>query len=135
MLDQQKQRNQKSKISDAVHNESFFSRRGRRIFREPESNQQIRRQPHALPPDEHLQVVARQHQRQHEKHEQVQIAEVPVIARIVVHVANGVNVNQKSHAGDHQQHHQRKLIKIKPEISREAPRSYPVSEPFLIRKR
>ncbi len=82
-------------------------------FGEPKSDQQIRRQAHALPADEHQQVVAGQNQRQHEKHEQIQVAEEAVVAALFPHVADGINVNEKSDAGHHQQHDQRKLVEAK----------------------
>ncbi len=63
MLDQQKQGDHESEIANAVDDESLLARRCRRIFREPESDQQIRRQPHALPANEHQQVVVRENQR------------------------------------------------------------------------
>ena len=135
MLDDQKQRDQKSEVADAVDDERFLARRRRRIFREPESDQQIRRQAHALPADEHHQVVVGQHQRQHEEHEQVQVGEEAVVAGVVPHVADGVDVDQKSDSGDDQQHDQRKLIEIESEVGAEAAGANPVREEFLVGKR
>src|SRR6516162_4974418 len=42
MLDDQEESDQESEVANAVDNERFFPRRGRRIFLEPESDQQIR---------------------------------------------------------------------------------------------
>ncbi len=61
---------------------------------EVESDQQVAAQPHAFPADEQQQVILRQHQHQHEEHEQVQVREEAVVAAFVLHVADGVNVNQ-----------------------------------------
>ena len=135
MLDQQKKRNQKPEIPDPVYDERLFPRRCRRVFREPESDQQIRRQSHALPPDKHHQIVVGQHQRQHEKHEQVQIAEKSIVAGVVPHVAHRVDVNQESDSRHHQQHHQRKLIEIESEIRAETPRANPVRQILMVGKR
>ena len=48
VLDQKKQRDQKSEIADAVDDERLLTRRRRRILGEPEPDEQIRRQ--ARPP-------------------------------------------------------------------------------------
>ncbi len=44
-----------------------------RFLQEPEADQQVAAQADAFPADEHQQVVGGQHQRQHEKHEQIQV--------------------------------------------------------------
>ncbi len=98
MLDHQEQRDQESEVADAIHDERFLAGRSGRIFCEPESDQQIRRQPHPFPADKHQQVVAGQHQRQHEEHEQVEVAEEAVESAFFPHVANGINVNQQADA-------------------------------------
>ena len=139
MLDDQEQRDQKSEVADAVDDERFLPGRCRRIFCEPEPDQQIRRQAHALPADEHQQVVVGQHQRQHEKHEQVQVGEEAVVAGVVPHVADGVDVDQESDSGDDQQHDQRELIEIEGEIGVEAAgksnaRADPVGEVLVVGK-
>ena len=71
---------------------------------EVEADQQIAAQPDAFPADEQQQVVRRQHQHQHEEHEQVQVGEEPVVAALVRHVADRVDVDQRADAGDDQQH-------------------------------
>ena len=71
MSNHEKQRDQKPEIADAVDDERLFARRCGRILGEPESDQQIGRKAHAFPADKHQQVVAGQHQRQHEEHEQI----------------------------------------------------------------
>ncbi len=123
MLDQQKQGDQKSEVANPVDDEGFLPGRRRRIFREPEADQQVGRQPHAFPPDEHLQVVARQHQREHEKHEQVEVGEEAIEAAFLPHVAHRIDVNQEADPGHDQQHHQCELIEIELEICQEDVRS------------
>src|SRR5207253_1396978 len=49
MPDHQEKRNQESKVTDPINDECFLAGRCRRVFCEPEADQQIRRQPHALP--------------------------------------------------------------------------------------
>ena len=71
VLNQQEQGNEETEIADAVGDERFFPGVRRRIAQKEEANQQIGSEAHALPADEHEQVVVRQHQREHEEHEQV----------------------------------------------------------------
>src|SRR6266581_1040067 len=51
------------------HQKRLLPRRGRRLLLELKPNQQIRAQPHPLPPHEHHRKRRRQHQRQHHRHE------------------------------------------------------------------
>ena len=97
-------------VADAVDDEGLLARVRGRLAQEVESDQQVAAQPHAFPADEQQQVVVGQHQRQHGEHEQVQVAEEAVVAALVRHVADGVDVDQEADAGDHQQHHRRERI-------------------------
>ena len=135
MLDDEEDADEKSEIADAVDDESFFAGRRRRVFGEPEANQQIRRQAHALPPDEHHQIVVGQHQRQHEKHEQVEVGEEAIVAGIVPHVPDGVDVNQKADAGHDQQHDERKLIDVEGKIDNERTGANPMRQIEYVRCR
>src|ERR1700733_1610824 len=134
MLDQQKQCDEESEITNAIYNERLFACRRCRILGEPEADQQIRRQTHAFPANEHHQVVVSQHQRQHEKHEQIEIAEKPVVAGIVPHVADRINVNQKSNSTHYQQHDERELIKIEGKVNGETSRANPVRQTLVVGK-
>src|SRR5262245_25525916 len=67
----------------------------------------IRRYEASPPPtDKQQQIIAGEHQREHEEHEQVQITEEAVETAFLPHIADGVNVDQKSDAGHNQQHDQ-----------------------------
>jgi len=88
----------------------FNARAGRGFAKEVKADQQIRGQPHALPADEHQEEVLRQHQCQHEKHEEIQIGEVAPVPLFVRHVADRIDMDQETHAGDHQQHDQGQRI-------------------------
>ena len=60
-----------------------------------EGDQQVRREADALPADVEQQVVVAQHQQQHRGDEQVEVAEEPPPARVVRHVAERVDVDQR----------------------------------------
>ena len=79
---------------------------------EIESDEEVAAGAHALPADKKKEEVVRQHQHKHRKHEQVQVTEEAVVAAFVRHVAGGVNVNQKSDAGDDENHYARERIDL-----------------------
>ena len=83
---------------------AFLPGVGRRFLVIVETDQQVAAQSHAFPAHEQQRVVVGQHQHQHEEHEQVQVAEEAVVAVIVRHVPDGVDVDQEADAGDHQDH-------------------------------
>ena len=108
-------------VADARDDERFFARVGRRFLQEPEADQQVAAQAHAFPSDEHHDQVRGQHQRQHEEHEQIQVAEEAVVAAFVRHVAGRIDVDQHADEGNHQQHHHGKLVHLQREIHAERP--------------
>ena len=75
--------------------------------------------PTPFPPNEHQQVVVGQYQRQHEKHEQIQVGKKAVITRVVPHVADGVDVDEEPDTGHHEHHDHGKPIEIKRKINQE----------------
>ena len=92
-------------VAHAVDDECFLPGVAGGFLVEVETDEQIAAQAHAFPSDEQQRVVVRQHQHQHEEHEQVQVAEEAIVAVVVRHVAGGVDVDQKTDAGDDQDHH------------------------------
>ncbi len=113
---QQKHSDEKAEVADAVDDEGLLARVGGGFLLEPEADQQVRGQAHALPANKHHQRIAGQHQHRHEKQKKVEVGEVPRVAFVVAHVADGVDVNQEADAGDDQQHDQRKLIEDEAEV-------------------
>src|SRR5579863_2306545 len=84
--DQQEHTNQKSEVTDAVDDKRLLAGIRSRVFEEEESNQQIRREANALPAHEQQQIARRQHQCEHEEHEQIQVAEEAVVTPLTLHV-------------------------------------------------
>ena len=121
LAEEQKQSQQETEIADAVYPKRLIARIRSGFPQEPESNQQIAAQAHAFPSHEEHQVVRRQHQHQHEKHEQVEIGEKSAIAGVVLHVADGIEMDEPADAGHHEQHDQRELIDLQSEIRAQAP--------------
>ena len=112
-----------SEIADAIYDERLFPSIRRRLPQKIKPDQQVTRQPHAFPAHEQQHIIRRQHQNQHEKHEQVQVGEKPVVAALMRHVPGGINMNQPAHPGDHQQHHHRQLVHLQIEARAEIPAS------------
>ena len=108
---------QEGQVADAVDDERLASRVGAgqpRPFVErlvvEEADQQVRTQPHAFPADEQHQQVAAQRQRQHHRHEQVEVGEEAGVVRLVRHVAHAVDVDQEADTGHDQGQHGRQRI-------------------------
>ncbi len=101
----QKNGKREAEVADAVDDERLVSRRGGEVFQKIEADQQVAAQAHSFPSDKQQQEVGGQHQRQHEEHEQVEIGEEAVVAALMGHVADGVNMDQRADAGDDHQHH------------------------------
>ena len=99
-----------TEVADTVDNERFDRRGIRRRFVVPESDQQIAGQPDALPAKEELHQIVCGHQHQHREGEQREIAEEARTVRILVHVADGIDMHERRDRVDHDQHHGRKRI-------------------------
>ncbi len=108
----EEQAEQKSKIADAVDDERLLAGGGSAWLSIPESNQQVRAEPDALPADEQHDEVSGEDEQQHERAEQVHVSEkarVPAAA-FVAHVLRRVDVNAEPDAGDDKQHHDGKRV-------------------------
>ena len=105
MAEDQEHRERESKVADAIDDERLVPGRGSELLQEVITDEQIAAQSDAFPANKQHQEILRQHQHQHEEHEQVEIREETIVAVIVRHVADGVNVDQQTHSGNHHQHY------------------------------
>ena len=96
---------QEAEIADAVDDEGLHGRRVGGILLVPEADEQIAREAHAFPAEEHLDEVVRRHQHEHGEGEERQIGEEARTVRILVHVADGIEVHEGRNGIDHHQHH------------------------------
>ena len=99
-----------AQIADAVDDEGLDRRGIGRWLAEPEPDQQIAGEAHALPAKEHLDEVVRGDEHQHREGEQRQIREEPRLIRVLVHIAPAIEVDERRDAGDHHQHHRGQRI-------------------------
>ena len=80
-LPDQEHGDQEAEVPDPVHDEGLLARVGIGLFGEPEADQEVGAETDAFPPDEHHREAGAQHQDQHECDEQVEVREVPRVAR------------------------------------------------------
>jgi hypothetical protein len=85
------------------------------------TDEQIRAEPDAFPPDEHHQDVRAEHEQQHEEDEQVQIREVAreLAVGLLVHVRGRIDVDERPNPGDDQDHHRRQRIEAEGRVDHE----------------
>src|SRR3990172_1840067 len=100
-----------------------------RVYRggplEPEPDQQVRHQAHRLPAEEQLQEVVGHHQHQHGEREQRDIGEKTLVARIVGHVADGVDVHHERDETHHHHHQRGEAVDEKPDFEPRSARREP----------
>ena len=76
----------------------------------PEADQQVAHQADRLPAKKQLQKVIAHHQHQHAEGEQRDIREKALVAGVVHHIADGVDVHHQRDKGDHHHHHRTQAI-------------------------
>ncbi len=93
-----------TEIADAVDHERLDGGGvGRRLL-EPEPDQQVAGEAHPFPAEEQLHQVVGRHQHQHGEGEQRQVGHEPRAVRIVAHVADRIEVDERGHRVDDHQH-------------------------------
>src|SRR3546814_19263742 len=97
-------------IADAIDDERLDRGGiGARLL-EPETDQQIARQPHAFPAEEHLDDVVRGHAHQNREGENREIDEEARLIRILLHIAPAIEVDESRYGRDDATHNRRPRI-------------------------
>ena len=99
-----------AKVADTVDDKRFATGRGVVGVGEPERDEQKGAEANQFPPHEEQQIVRAQHQDEHRDDKQVQVGKEAGIARVVGHVAHGVEVDQEANARDDEQHQARQRV-------------------------
>ena len=120
LLEDQEDGEQEPGVTDAVVDERLLARRGGRLALEPEGDQPVGADAHALPAHEREQQVVRQHQEEHGEHEEVQVDEELRVVPVALHVADGVQVDERADAGDEHAHRHRQRVDQGPDGHRQA---------------
>ena len=101
---ERQQPQQQAKVTHPVGHEGLLAGFGGGFAIEPKADQQIGAHPHQFPEHIDLNQVGADHQAQHRGAEQAEVGIEPHIARIMGHVAIGVDHHQERHGGDNHQH-------------------------------
>ena len=115
----------KTEIAHAVHQKGLHvGEDGGRLV-EPETNQQVGHQPDRLPAEKQLQEIVAHHQHQHRKGKQRDVGKEAVVALILFHVTDGVDVHHERYKGHHAHHHGRQAIHQKTDLHLQAAHGHP----------
>ncbi len=110
MREHQADAEDEAEIADPVDQKGLEVGVDRRFLRVPEADQQVGHQAHRLPAEEQLQEVVAHHQHEHGEGEQRNVGEETLIAGVILHVADGVDVHHQRDEGHHQHHHRGERI-------------------------
>ena len=102
-----------SEIADAIGDERFFRRVRRGVAIEPMADQHIGAKADQLPEDEQHHEIVRQNDAEHREHEERQCREIAGLACIIPHVAERIDMDQRSDARDHEEHRLAQTIEDK----------------------
>src|SRR5581483_10617777 len=116
VCDEEEHREQESEVADAVDDEGLLAGIGGGVATEIEADQQVGSETDALPSDEEQLEARREHQNQHEEHEEVEVREEAPVTFLFSHVANRVDVNQEADTRDDAEHDQREVVDREGEV-------------------
>ena len=120
-------------VANSVGDERFLASGGGRLAAVPETDEQVRAGAHTFPTEERNQHVLAEHQHEHAEHEQVEVQEELAELGITVHVPNGVQVDQRSNAGDEQRHRDRQRISKEGKVNLEVACRNPTEQGVHVR--
>ena len=120
-----------AEISDPVNKKGFHVGEDRGRFIEPKSDQQIRHQADRLPTEEKLKHVVAHHQHQHRKCEQRDVGKETVVASVLLHVADGVDVNHERDECHYAHHHGSQPVHQKSNFHFQSTHNHPGVEGFI----
>ena len=124
-VEQHHQGDGQTHVADPVDHEGLLGGGGCAGLVGPEPDQQVGRQTDALPTHVEPEVVVGEDEQQHRRHEQVQVGKKATPRRVVGHVADGVDVDQRTHAGDEQHEAHRQRVELQAEVDLQHAHGYP----------
>ena len=101
-----------SEVTHAIAEEGLLRGIGGGVLVVPVTDQQVGAEADQLPEDEGHDEIRRQHDAGHRKHEERESGEVAVFRRVVLHVGERENVNERADAGDDRHHAGRELVEL-----------------------
>ncbi len=106
----------KTEVTHTVDQEGLHVGKNGSLALVPETDQQVRHQTHRFPTEEQLQHVVGHDQHQHREGKQRDVGEKALVARIIFHVANGVDMHHQRHGRHHHHHQGSQLVDQKADI-------------------
>ena len=112
-------------IAHSVHDEGLLcsNRIGGNVV--PETDEEVRGQAHAFPADEETRVGVRQNQDEHRGDEEVEVGEEATTIRVVLHVRDRVDVDERPNEGDQHDEGHRQRVEHQSEVNGEVSRGNP----------
>ncbi len=103
-------------VADPVEDHRLFGRARGAVALEPEADEEVGADAHALPAEEEEQEVVRQHEQQHGGDEEVQVEEELREVLVVLHVADRVEVDEGAHPRHEGRHRHRERVDEKAHV-------------------
>mmetsp|Transcript_15026 Transcript_15026/g.35416 ORF Transcript_15026/g.35416 Transcript_15026/m.35416 type:complete len:1189 (-) Transcript_15026:477-4043(-) len=122
---QQADAQDEAEVADPVHQEGLHVGEDRGRLFVPEADQQIGHQAHRFPAEEQLQHVVAHHQHQHAEGEQRDVGEEALVAVVLLHVADGVDVHHQRHEGHDAHHHRGQAVDEETDLHLQAAQRHP----------
>ena len=121
-------RHHEAPVAHAVGDECLLAGSRGAVLFVPEADQEVRAGAHTLPAEERDQHVRAEHQHEHAECEQVEVQEELAEPRIAVHVADGVEVDQRPDTCDEQTHRDAERISEECQVDMGAPERNPLEQ-------
>src|SRR5262245_66596383 len=103
--EQQEHAQDKAKITDTIDDEGFVAGARIVVVLIPKSDQGIGAQSHPLPTYEHQQQAVAQNQGEHGGSKKIEVGEEAPEGLVIMHVTDGINMDQTADAGYYEYHH------------------------------
>ncbi len=124
-----------TEIPHPVHQEGLHVGVDGALALEVEADEQVGDQAHRLPAEEELEEVVGHHQHQHGEGEQGDVAEEALVALVVGHVADGVDVHHERDEGHHRDHHGREIVHQEADLHLQAIHHHPAVDGIVVNGR
>ena len=122
---QQADTENETEVTDTIHQKGFHVGEDRGRSGKPETDQQVRDQTHGFPAKEQLQEVIAHDEHQHGEGEERDVGEEAVIAFVILHIADGIDMHHQRDEGDDAHHHRRQAVNQEADFHFDRPDCHP----------
>ena len=106
-----------TKVTDAVDDEGLISRCGIDVVLIPKTNQGVGAKPHAFPTHKHEKEIVPRDEEKHGKGEEIEKGEEAPVRVVVVHIADGIDVDESPDPGYDENHYRGERVNPKSDIN------------------